>query len=668
MKSNFGRSALLAMSLICIFLLAACGSNTPVLRYITISPSGSTIATGTSLQFTATGYYSNGAITPGITVSWSSSNTGVASINGTTGVATGLTVGTTTITGTALGITSSTTTLNVAGLTSIAVTPATTTISIAATQQYDAVATYTTSTGTTGTEDVTVQATWTSSSPAVATMSTSTPGLATAVAAGTTTITAAIGTVMGTATLNVTAATSLVVSPLITPTPPPSSYSMIVGSTFPLVVQEQLANGTLQPPTQPVTWSSSAASQANVVGYGTDQAIIAGFGVSPTSTPVVITAAEGTVTGTFSISVTTGATQFAYVTNAASSPSNIGSYTVTASTAPYLTAGALTDLTNPTFTFLNPNGLYLYELQISGGGTVSDVWVYNVNSSTGALTATTGITQPQVAGQGGFNYGVVDPYGRFMYVSDDGSVSGTGGSIDGFTIDQTTGALTPITAVTNFATNLSSPESMVIDHTGSYLYVINYGSGTTAGTISAYSIDPTTGNLTPLSTATYPTGIGPAFATIDPTGTYIYVPNSVDNTISAYSIGAGGALTSILSTARAVPGAASVQSVAVSPNGSYLYVVDGGTSPGNGQVFGFTLAAGVPSTTPISGTPVPTGETPMGIAIDPTGSLVAVSNVGDTVNPSTISLFTIGSTGALTSQTAVAAGVSPNFIVFYNGL
>lgn len=667
MKSNSGRSALLAMSLICIFLLAACGSSTPVLRYITISPSNSTIPTGTTQQFTATGYYSNGSITPGITVSWSSSNTAVATINGTTGVAAGVATGTTTITATALGITSGTTTLTVAGLSSIAVTPATTTISIGATQQYDAVATYTTSSGTSGTEDVTAQATWTSSSTAVATMSSSSPGLATAVAAGTTTIVAAIGNVMGTATLNVTAATTLVISPLVVPPTPPSSYSIAIGNTFPVVVQEQLANGTLQPPSQPVTWSSSATNQANVVGYGSDQAIIAGFANSG-STPVVITAAEGQVTGTFSISVVTGVSQYGYLTNTAGSPTSIGSYTVTASTAPYLTStGAPTPLSNATFSFLNPNGQYLYELQISGGGTVSDVWVYNVDSTTGALTQTTGITQPQVAGTGGFNYGVVDPYGRFVYVSDDGSAAGTAGTIDGFTVDQTTGALTPITAVTGFTTNLNSPESIIIDHTGTYLYVINYGTGSAAGTISAYSIDQTTGNLTPLSTATYPTGIGPAFATLDPTGTYIYVPNSVDNTISAYSIGAGGALTSILSTARAVPGASSVLGVAVSPNGSYLYVLDGGPSGGNGQVFGFTVAAGVPSTTVISGTPIATGVGPLGMAIDPTSSLLAVANVGDTINPSTISLFTIGSGGALTSQTAVAAGVSPSFIVFYNG-
>jgi 6-phosphogluconolactonase (cycloisomerase 2 family) len=664
MKSNLGRAALLTMSLICIFLLAACGSSTPVLRYITITPAGSTIATGTTLQFTATGYYSNGAITPGITVSWSSSNTAVATINGTTGIATGVASGTTTITATALGITSGTTTLTVAGLSSIAVTPATTGISVGATQQYDAVATYTTSTGMTGTEDVTAQATWTSSNTAIATMSTSTPGLATAVAAGSTTITAAVGSVSGSATLNVTAAVSLVVSPLVTPTPPPTSYSMGVGTTFPLVVQEKWADGSLHPPSATVTWTSSAVTEANVVPNGAAQAIVAAFTPSG-STPVTIAAAEGTVTGTLPITVVTGSTLFAYVANSASN--SISSYTVTAATAPYLAPLATTPQNVTAFTFLNPNGSNLYEIDQA-----SNLWVYNVNSSSGAITQATGITQPVVAGVQGDNFGAVDPYGRFIYVTDDGVASSTypQGTIYGFTIDQTTGALTPIAAVTAFTTNLNVPQSIVIDHTGSYLYVTNFGTGTTPGTISAYSIDQTTGNLTPLSTATYATGNGPVYATIDPTGTYLYVPNSGDtptNTVSAFSIGAGGALTPLASPTRAITGSSDVINVAVSPNGSYLYVLDAG-SGGNGQVFAYTLAAGVPSVNPISGTPIATGVSPTGMAIDPTSSLLAVDNIGTTTGASTISLFTIGSTGALTSQTAVATQDSPRFIVFYNGL
>jgi 6-phosphogluconolactonase (cycloisomerase 2 family) len=658
MKSNSGRSALLTMSLICIFLLAACGSSTPVLRYITISPSGSTIATGTTLQYTATGYYSNGAITPGITVSWSSSNTAVASINGTTGVAAGLTAGTTTITATALGITSGTTTLTVAGLTSIAVTPATTTISIAATQQYDAVATYTTSTGTTGTEDVTAQATWTSSSPAVATFSATTPGLATGVAAGTTTVTAAIGAVTGTATLNVTAATSLKVTP--------ATATINVGGTVALTVVEVLANGTTQPPTSTVTWSSATPSQANVVANGTGGAIVAAFatsGTTPVVTPVAITATEGTLSATANITVVTGSTHYAYVANSGSN--SISSYTVSAGTTPYLTPLATTNQNVTAFTFLNPDGMYLYEIDQS-----SNIWVYNVTASSGVITQATGITQPQLAGQQGDNFGAVDPYGRFVYVVDDGIASSTypQGTLYGFTVNPTTGALTPIAAVTAYTTNLNVPQSIAFDHTGSYLYVTNYGNGTTAGNVSAYSIDPTTGNLTPLSTPTYAAGIGPVYSTIDPTGTYLYVPNSGDtpNTVSAFSIGAGGALTPLAAPKLTVTGAAAVINVAVSPNGSYLYVLDAGSGGANGQVFAYTLAAGAPSTNPISGTPIATGLSPTGMAIDPTSSLLAVDNVGTSTTPSTISLFTIGSTGALTSQTPVATQDSPRFIVFYN--
>jgi len=653
MNRNSGRSALGVLSLLCILLLAACGSSTPVLRYITISPAGSTIATGTSIQYTATGYYSNGAITQGITVSWSSSTSTVATINGSSGVATGVAPGTTTITATALGITSTTTTLTVAGLTSIAVTPTTQTISVTATQQYDAVATYTTSGGTTGTEDVTAQVTWNSSNTSVATFSTTTPGLATGVAAGTTSVTATLGTVTSnTATLTVTAAVSLVVGPSTPPT-------IAVGNTTALTVQEQWADMSLHPPSGTVTWSSSATNQANVVGTGTGTAQVAGFAAgAPT-----ITATEGTLTGTITVTVVTGSTHYAYITGV--NDNTIYSYTVTAATAPYLASLATTTQTSATQTFLNPDGQYLYELDQTAAG-VTHISVYSVTPATGAIALATGVTQAQTAGAGGSNWGTVDPYGRFVYVSDDGSgtATPTAGGIWGFTVNQSTGALTPITAVTGYTTNVNSPESMVIDHTGSFLYAINYGTGTIAGTISAYSIDPSTGNLTPLSTATYPTGVGPLYSTIDPTGTYLYVPNSLDNTVTGYSIGASGALTS-LGSARAVTGATSVENVAVSPNGNYLYVLDFGTAT-NGQVFGFTLAAGVPSTTLISGTPIPTGQSPAGMAIDPTGALLAVDNAGNLTSASTISLFTIGSSGGLTSQTAAASGINPRFIVFYD--
>ena len=51
------------------------------------------------------------------------------------------------------------------------------------------------------------------------------------------------------------------------------------------------------------------------------------------------------------------------------------------------------------------------------------------------------------------------------------------------------------------------------------------------------------------------TGNFPGFAALDPTGTYLYVPNENDNSISVFTIGAGGALTPKQTFSRAVSGA-----------------------------------------------------------------------------------------------------------------
>src|ERR1700741_4598420 len=121
MRKNFTHLALAAVSLMCILNLAACNSGgAPALRYITISPTSASIAAGTTQQFTATGYFSDGTATPNFTVVWGSSNMTVATIT-TAGVASGLANGTTSITATASGVsaTPATLTVNPAQLVSI---------------------------------------------------------------------------------------------------------------------------------------------------------------------------------------------------------------------------------------------------------------------------------------------------------------------------------------------------------------------------------------------------------------------------------------------------------------------------------------------------------------------------------------------------------------------
>ena len=75
-----------------------------------------------------------------------------------------------------------------------------------------------------------------------------------------------------------------------------------------------------------------------------------------------------------------------------------------------------------------------------------------------------------------------------------------------------------------------------------FAYVANLG----GNTVSAYSINPTTGALTPVTGSPFTTGIFPDAVTVNTTGTFAYVANSGDATVSAYSIDATtGALTPV---------------------------------------------------------------------------------------------------------------------------
>jgi trimeric autotransporter adhesin len=173
---------------------------------IAIAPLTPSLAKGTTRQFSATGTYSDGNVID-ITsnVTWGSTRAAVASIsNGSPGrgVATGLTIGTTTIrAGLSPAIATTVLTVTAATVTSIAIAPANQTIDAGNSSQYTAVATFSDS----SVQDVTGQVTWATSNASVATVSNATgsAGLATANQPGTCTIIAAIGAVNGSTLLTV---------------------------------------------------------------------------------------------------------------------------------------------------------------------------------------------------------------------------------------------------------------------------------------------------------------------------------------------------------------------------------------------------------------------------------------------------------------------------------
>ncbi len=674
MRRNPSQLALGAVSLLCILILAACNCA-PILRYITISPSTATISVGTTQQFTATAYYSDGTSQPATNlVTWGSSNTTIATITAG-GIATPLAPGTTTITAAAAGTPGASATLNVSQLTAITLTPANATIPAGTQQQYDAVGTYTLPGGTPGTSDVTTLVSsvngWSSSNTEAATIGAGT-GLATAAATGTgtTVISATLDGVTG--NTNLTVGTAAPLSLQITPASP----TMAVGNALTFTAVELLSNGNTQPLTGTVTWTSGTPATATILANsGLSAAFAAG---TTTITATETTPSEGTLTGTATLTVVTGKSHYAYISNV--NQTDLQWYAVNAATSPYLSGGGDVGPIgyDPVQTVIHPTGNYMYEIS-----SVGDVYLYDIAPSTSITPApgTPTLTNPtpQVAGAGNSDYGVIDPYGRFLYVSDAGS-GGSLGTIHGFQISQTDGSLTAIQG-SPFTTNLNGPVSLVIDQSGTYLYAVNSGNNT----ISSYTIDQTAtatgGALTPLAgKPTIATGGTPQYAALHPSGTYLYVANqgtvAGTGTVSAYSIDTTstdptvGQLTALSGSPYTITGATDVYNVLVDPSGNYLYVLDAGPSVGTGLVYSYNLSSGVVGTE--IGSPAATGAVPFSFAINPAGSLLMAGNSFD--NPGTLSLFpdsagTLGTGITVPSDTASSQssfGSDPIFVVFYN--
>ena len=78
---------------------------------------------------------------------------------------------------------------------------------------------------------------------------------------------------------------------------------------------------------------------------------------------------------------------------------------------------------------------------------------------------------------------------------------------------------------------------MVIDPRGRFAYVANLVSNASdLSTISMYTINSTTGVITPTTPATVPTGWFPQEIAIDPLGRFVYTANSDDATVSMFTI------------------------------------------------------------------------------------------------------------------------------------
>ncbi|MDP1822600.1 MAG: Ig-like domain-containing protein [Archangium sp.] len=240
--------------------LAGVTGTTPVtvsgatLASISVSPASASLPVGSTRAFTAVGTFTDGS-TQELTAqcTWASSIPSVATLSnadGSRGLATPLQAGSTSVTATLNGKQGSAAlTVTAATLTSLTLSPLNATVPRGSTRQYSAQGTY--SDGLS--QDMTAQVTWASSAINVATVSNgaTSRGLATTLATGATSVSASMGTVSASTGLTVTDVTlvSIAVSPL--------------NATLSLFSQQQFtavgtySDGSVQPLTQQVTWTSS---------------------------------------------------------------------------------------------------------------------------------------------------------------------------------------------------------------------------------------------------------------------------------------------------------------------------------------------------------------------------------------------------------------------------
>ena len=154
------------------------------------------------------------------------------------------------------------------------------------------------------------------------------------------------------------------------------------------------------------------------------------------------------------------------------------------------------------------------------------------------------------------------------------------------------------------------PQSIAVDPTGKFAYVMDGGcGGGVGGYVSMYTIDPTTGALAsigpPVSTygygVDYGDGVNAGSLTVDPFGKFAYVTNSgdvydydneADGILAMYTIDATtGALTSTGTINGNCPGLCFPSSVVVDPSGKFAYVAIGNNPGSAGSVLLYTINA-----------------------------------------------------------------------------
>jgi len=353
------------------------------------------------------------------------------------------------------------------------------------------------------------------------------------------------------------------------------------------------------------------------------------------------------------------ANDFIYVANTAGAPSTVSAFTADRTT------GVMTELSgspynagsNAVAIVADPAGQFLFVANYSSG----DISVFSINASSGTLTPVSG---SPFACESGVDALAVDPTGRYLF-----AVGGLTGYMWTYSVSST-GVLTPHQPTPfNGAFAYSSPSVMVapadnyvyiaepyppaypqypsyilafyfdpvsgdtipspgfffavdglanqlaIDPTGKFLLATGTQITGTLGGVTVFSVDGASGSLTPVAPIPpyfVQVGRDPAAVLTDHSGKFVYIPNTGDATVSAFTLNSTGTLTEISGSPFPSGGNGSINGptgIATDMTGQFIYICNA-----SNDISVFKIDKNTGALNPVTGSPfAERGSGPHGI-------------------------------------------------------
>jgi 6-phosphogluconolactonase (cycloisomerase 2 family) len=325
-----------------------------------------------------------------------------------------------------------------------------------------------------------------------------------------------------------------------------------------------------------------------------------------------------------------------------------------------------------------------------GGGTIGYMWVlgdqfnqitgYKIDDFTGNLTQVVG--SPFVSNGVNPVSIVVKPGGRYVYVINQGTggtrptATASGKETSGGIAVYSVGGDGILTFQQSYPTQGNVPTWAQFDGTGSVLYVLDkfspdpkqFGAPNDTGSITAFSVDATTGRLTLLTnsqvldsfgnpTTFFNVGLNPTM--MKTAGGCLFTLDAGDNSVFPYSQGTGGQLN--LTTPGTIP-ILSTSLTSINGNGGSIFITAGSpTASSPNLILPFTVGANCNLTTLAGGavTNLTGTSDPVYSLVDNSGKYLYVLNGSTTVTTGgTTTAFSSISAFNILSSTGQLAGIA----------